>query len=58
MAKNASEEGLKIYVTPRGGQYVKADELLNDPKVREIIAKMAKIPVAPKSSDTSQKDRT
>ncbi len=57
MAKNTSEEKLKIYVTPRGGQYVKAEELLANPKVREIIAKMAKIPVEPKSSDTSQKDQ-
>ena len=56
MAKNTSEERLKIYVTPRGGQYVKAEELFANPKVREIIAKMAKIPVEPKSSDTSQKD--
>ena len=57
MAKNTSEERLKIYVTPRGGQYVKAEELLANPKVREIIAKMAKIPVEPKSADTSQKDQ-
>lgn len=57
MAKNTSEERLKIYVTPRGGQYVKAEELLANPKVREIIAKMAEIPVDPKSSDTSEKDR-
>ena len=57
MAKNTSEERLKIYVTPRGGQYVKAEELLANPKVREIIAKMAKIPVEPKSSGTSQKDQ-
>ena len=57
MAKNTTEERLKIYVTPRGGQYVKAEELLANPKVREIIAKMAKIPVEPKSSDTSQKDQ-
>lgn len=57
MSKNASEEGLKIYVTSRGGQYVEADELLDSPKVREIIKKMADIPVERKSSDTSPKDR-
>ena len=53
MSKNASEEGLKIYVTSRGGQYVKADELLASPKVREIIKKMADIPVERKSSGAS-----
>ena len=57
MSNNSSEEGLKIYVTPRGGQYVKADELLASPKVREIIKKMADIPVERKSSDTSPQDR-
>ena len=56
MSENTSEEGLKIYVTSRGGQYVKADELLASPKVREIIKKMADIPVERKSSDTSPKD--
>ncbi len=58
MAKNASEEGLKIYVTSRGGQYVKADELLANPKVRELIRKMAEISTRRKTSDMSQKDRT
>ena len=53
MSKNTSEEGLKIYVTSRGGQYVKADELLASPKVREIIKKMADIPVERKSSGAS-----
>ena len=57
MSENTSEEGLKIYVTSRGGQYVKADELLASPKVREIIKKMADIPVERKSSGTSPKDR-
>ena len=57
MSENTSEEGLKIYVTSRGGQYVKADELLASPEVLEIIKKMAKIPVERKSSDTSPKDR-
>ena len=58
MAKNASEEGMKIYVTSRGGQYVKADELLANPKVRELIRKMAEISTRRKTSDTSEKDRT
>ena len=57
MSKNTSEEGLKIYVTPRGGQYVKADELLASPQVREIIKKMADIPIERKSPGTSPKDR-
>ena len=57
MSENTSEEGLKIYVTSRGGQYVKADELLASPEVLEIIKKMADIPVERKSSDTSPKDR-
>ncbi len=57
MSDNSSEEGLKIYVTSRGGQYVKADELLASPKVLEIIKKMADISVERKSSDTSPKDR-
>ena len=39
MSENTSEEGLKIYVTSRGGQYVKADELLASPEVLEIIKK-------------------
>lgn len=57
MSNESSDEGLKIYVTPRGGQYVKADELLASPEVREIIKKMADIPVERKSPDTSPKDR-
>ena len=57
MAKNTPEKRPKIYVTSRGGVYVKAEELLANPEVREIIAKMAKIPVEPKSSDTSQKEQ-
>ena len=57
MSDNSSEEGLKIYVTSRGGQYVKADELLASPKVLEIIKKMADILVERKSSDTSLKNR-
>ena len=57
MSKNTSEEGPKIYVTSRGARYVKAEELLASPEVREIIKKMAQIPVERKSSDTSPKDR-
>ena len=53
MSKNTSKKGLTVYVTSRGGQYVKADELLDSPEVREIIKKMADIPVERKSSDTS-----
>ena len=57
MSKNASEAGLKIHVTPRGGVYVKPDELLANPKVREKIKKMAEISSRRKASDTSPKDR-
>ena len=57
MSKNTSKKGLTVYVTSRGGQYVKADELLDSPEVREIIKKMADIPVERKSSDTSPKNR-
>ena len=57
MSENTSEEGPKIYVTASGARYVKADELLDSPKVREIIKKMADIPVERKSSDKSPKDR-
>ncbi len=46
----------KIYVTPRGGVYVKPDELLASPKVREMIKKMAAIPFEHKSSGTSPKN--
>ena len=53
MSKNTSEEGPKIYVTSRGGQYVKANELLASPKVREIIKKMADIPIERKSPGAS-----
>lgn len=57
MSNESCEEGLKIYVTSRGGQYVKAEELLASSEVREIIKKMAQIPVERKSSDTSPKGR-
>ena len=57
MSEKTSKKGLTVHVTSRGGQYVKADELLASPKVREIIKKMADIPVERKSSDTSPKDR-
>ena len=55
--EHTGKTGQKLHVTSRGGQYVKADELLASPKVREIIKKMADIPVERKSSDTSPKDR-
>ena len=58
MAKNTPEKRPKIYVTSRGGVYVKAEELLANPEVQAKIKKMAKIPVEPKSSGTSSKDRT
>ena len=58
MAKNESEEKLKIYVTPRGGVYVKPEELLANPKVLEKIKRMAEISIKRRTSDTSPKDRT
>ena len=57
MSEKTSKKGLTVHVTPRGGQYVKADELLASPQVREIIKKMADIPVERKSSETSPKDQ-
>ena len=57
MSKNSLEEGPKIYVTPRGARYVKADEVLKSPKVRKAIKKMTRISIERKSSDTSPKDR-
>ena len=61
---SAHSEKVKIYVTSRGGVYVKAEELLANPEVREKIKKMAEIsvgmtetPVERKSSGTSSKDR-
>ena len=65
MAKNTPEKRPKIYVTSRGGVYVKADEVLASPEVQAKIKKMAEIsvgmtetPVERKSSGTSSKDRT
>ena len=54
---SAYSEKVKIYVTSRGGVYVKAEELLANPEVREKIKKMAEISVG-KSSGMSSKDRT
>ena len=58
MSKNTSEERPKIYVTPRGGVYVKPEELLANPKVLEKIKRMAEISIKRRTSDTSPKDRT
>lgn len=33
----------KVHVTPTGGMYVHADELLRTPEVRETIKRMAQI---------------
>lgn len=55
MAKEASSDRPKIHVTPRGGLYVKADELLRSKKARAIIDKMAKLPL--KQMSTSSKER-
>ena len=57
MSKNSLEEGPKIYITPRGARYVKADEVLKSSKVRKGIKKMAQISVERKSSGTSPKNR-
>ena len=57
MSEKTSKKELTVHVTSRGGQYVKADELLASPQVREIIKKMADIPVEEKSSETSPKDQ-
>ena len=46
MSNESCEEGLKIYVTSRGGQYVKAEELLANPEVREIIKKWHRFPLS------------
>ena len=56
MPKKISEEEPKIYVTPRGARYVKADEVLRRPKVKEAIKKIAKISAPRKSADTFSKE--
>ena len=51
------EERPKIYVTPRGARYVKADELLRSKRARAEIEAMAKLDFKRTSSDTPSKDR-
>ena len=56
MSKESLSDRPKIHVTPRGGLYVKADELLRSKKARAIIDKMAQLPLKRGASDTSSKD--
>lgn len=46
----------KIYVTPRGARYVKADELLRSKRGRAVVNAMAKLDFKQTSSDTSSED--
>ena len=52
------EERPKIYVTPRGARYVKADELLRSKRARAVIEAMAKLDFKRTSSDTPSEDRS
>ena len=47
----------KVHVTSRGGLYVKADELLNSPKVRKKIEDMAQFLIKRRSAGKTPKDR-
>ena len=51
------KERPKIYVTPRGARYVKADELLRSKRARSEIEAMAKLNFKRTSSDTPSEDR-
>lgn len=48
------EERPRIYVTPRGGRYVKADELLRSKRARKVIKAMAKLDLNQTETDKSQ----
>lgn len=50
------EERPKIYVTPRGARYVKADELLRSKRARAEIEALAKLDFNRTSSDTPSKN--
>lgn len=52
------EERPKIYVTPRGAMYVKADELLRSKRARAQIDAMAKLDLKKAATITPSKDST
>ena len=52
------EERSKIYVTPRGARYVKADELLRSKRGRAVVNAMAKLDFKRASSNTCSEDRS
>ena len=63
MSKESRKEGPrvdqerpKIYVTPVGGLYVKADELLRSKRGREMVDAMARLDFKRKSSARPAKD--
>ena len=59
MSKESPSDRPKIHVrTPRGGLYVKADELLRSKKARAIIDKAAKLALKRKASDGPVEDRS
>ena len=47
----------RVYVTRKGGLYVKADELLRSRRARAVIEKMAKLDFGKNSSSASPKKR-
>ena len=57
MSRNAPEKLVKIHITSGGGQYVNADELLAREEVREVIQRMAEVPVEGNSVDQNQINR-
>ena len=47
----------KIYVTPLGSRYVKADELLRSEKGREAVKKMADLALRRERESESSRDK-
>ncbi len=54
MPKKSPADKPTVYVTEKGGLYVKADELLRSNTVREQIDSMARIPVKKSSPEGSK----
>ena len=57
--RNGAEESkrAKVYITPNGGQYVKADELLQNPEVIKEIETMRDIFAKRRSKEQSLEEK-
>ena len=58
MSKESLPDRPKIYVTPKGGLYVKAEELLRSKRAQAIIEKMAELSPRMKGFNVSQESHS